>query len=74
MSVARRVKLAVEWASEIGQRAADLANVYSDTDVVLAIRYLAKVNPSAFSYLRERLIDANDDAWQPISAPKEPTP
>jgi hypothetical protein len=57
--VAKRVaKSAVELASDIGSKALDL-HQHGDVNAVNALRFVMKVNPDIFDWLRQRLKEAD---------------
>ncbi len=52
----RKLKPAAELVSDIGVKAMDLM-AHPDEDVKLAVRFVAKVNPEIFDWLRRQLSD-----------------
>jgi len=67
MAASRRVQ--VELASDIGEVASRLMR-HGDTDALFALSVVARVNPVALAWLRDRLLDITR---QPALPPK-PTP
>jgi hypothetical protein len=57
--MARKLRPAIEYASDIGGSAADLSN-YGDSKAEMALAYLWHANPDAFYWLSDRLNRVRD--------------
>ena len=68
MATSRRVQ--VELASDIGEKAHALMR-HGDGDAVFALGVVARVNPEALAWLRDRLLDITQ---QPALPPKATHP